>query len=53
MIRCSVLGISTGAAPDRDARLRDLLLTGIETAKRVPVGTGSPESGRLPSVLGR
>jgi hypothetical protein len=53
MIRCSVLGISTGAAPNRDARLRDLLRTGIETAKRVPAGTPSREAGRLPSVLGR
>lgn len=34
MIRCAVLGIATGAAPDRDARLRDLLVTGIDTATR-------------------
>lgn len=53
MIRCSVLGISTGAAPDRDARLCDLLRVGIETAKQVPAGTRSPEPGRLPSVLSR
>jgi hypothetical protein len=53
MIRCSVLGIATGAAPDRDARLRDVLRTGIETAKRVPATEPSTEGGRLPSVLGR
>lgn len=34
MIRCSVLGVATGSAADRDARLRDLLLTGIAAARR-------------------
>ena len=34
MIRCSVLGIATGASPDPDARLRDLLVTGITAARR-------------------
>ena len=34
MIRCSVLGIATGASADPDARLRDLLLTGIAAATR-------------------
>lgn len=34
LIRCSVLGIATGAASDPDARLRDLLLTGIAAATR-------------------
>lgn len=50
MIRCSVLGIATGAALDRDARLRDLLRTGIETAHRVPAT--APADGGLP-VLSR
>ena len=53
MIRCAVLGIATGAVPNRDARLRDLLRTGIETAKRVPATEPSTQTGRLPSVLGR
>lgn len=34
MIRCSVLGIATGASADPDARLRDLLVTGIEAGTR-------------------
>ena len=34
MIRCAVLGVATGAAADPDARLRDLLVTGISTATR-------------------
>lgn len=35
LIRCSVLGVATGAAADRDARLRDLLVTGIGIARRL------------------
>jgi hypothetical protein len=34
MIRCSVLGVAAGTALDRDARLRDLLVTGIGVARR-------------------
>ncbi|GAA4368666.1 hypothetical protein [Nocardioides caricicola] len=43
MIRCSVLGIATGASADPDARLRDLLVTGIDAARR-----GSEPSVRAP-----
>jgi hypothetical protein len=53
LIRCSVLGIAAGPAPDRDGRLRDVLRTGIETARRVPAGLPSAERRRLPSVLSR
>ena len=46
MIRCAVLGVATGASPDRDGRLRDLLVTGIEAARRSSVGTaGRPQRG--------
>lgn len=35
VMRCSVRGIVMGPADDPDARLRDLLCTGIETARRL------------------
>ena len=50
MIRCSVLGVAAGAAIDTDARLRDLLVTGIGVARRLdPAKTAAPvrqEAGR-------
>jgi hypothetical protein len=35
VILCSVRGLATGAVADPNARMRDLLLTGIEAARRV------------------
>jgi hypothetical protein len=47
MIRCAVLGVATGAALDRDARLRDLLVAGITAARRPePVRVLSPMPAR-------
>jgi hypothetical protein len=60
VIRCAVRGIATGATPDPDARLADLLRVGIDTARRlsppVPVAaalpTVSPRPGARPTRRG-
>lgn len=52
MIRCAVLGVASGAAMDPDARLRDLLVTGIRAANRTPAAAPSADRGSLRPVLG-
>lgn len=47
VMRCAVQGITTGVAPDPDARLRDLLQAALAVARR----TGpAPSTGTLPSI---
>jgi hypothetical protein len=55
VIRCAVRGLATGAVPDPDARLGDLLRVGIETARRlsppVPVApAAAPTAARRPAA---
>ena len=54
VIRCAVRGIATGATPEPDARLADLLRAGIETARRlsppVPVAAALPTAEPRPAA---
>ncbi len=55
VIRCAVRGLATGAVPDPDIRLQQLLRVGIDTARRlsppVPVAPAVlPTAGRRPAA---
>jgi hypothetical protein len=52
VIRCSVRGIATGAVPDPDGRLADLLRVGISTARSIapPVPTVLPTARPRPAA---
>ena len=58
VVRCAVRGIATGAVPDPDARLADLLRVGIETARQISppvptaVSTASPRPAARPARRG-
>jgi hypothetical protein len=54
VVRCAVRGLATGAVPDPDARLADLLRVGIDTARRisppVPVVAAAPTAWPRPAA---
>ena len=60
VVRCAVRGIATGAVPDPDARLAELLRAGIEAARRIsppapvaaPLPTAWPRPGARPARRG-
>ncbi|MGY2703268.1 hypothetical protein ACVW2K_002852 [Nocardioides sp. HB32] len=51
VVRCAVRGIATGAVPDPDARLADLLRVGIETGRRLaPPAPATTTAERRPAA---
>jgi hypothetical protein len=54
VVRCAVRGLATGAVPDPDARLAELLRVGIDTARLLspPVPTASPRPAAPPARRG-